>query len=266
MAKWDVQAVPTCHRLVRGVCDLDCIAKIEISHKAPQEQRERYHNQLYLRSANDEKQGLPLTRRWGFLEAKNVWGYMQKHSRKELGVQSQWVRGSAQKQSNRSLTTKISWVAEHSLCWVLSRRTRTANLIFLFPLVFNILVKPTVVVFELARMVSTELEGWYMGRILGIIDLCSRENSSWLAPGNWMQYRSQRKHVNKTHQLWLPSQFMFFSSASRPVRRQSLNATGCVHRKHFLERWPAHFSRLRCTPHFRTHAHRAWLKIMVRRV
>ena len=50
-------------------------------------------------------------------------------------------------------------MAKHKMGGVLRKRTRTPNLIFLFSVVFNILVELTLVVFEVERMATTQLEG-----------------------------------------------------------------------------------------------------------
>ena len=44
---------------------LDHIAQIDISHKAPQEQRSRYHNLFYLRSVDEDRQAPPSVTRQG---------------------------------------------------------------------------------------------------------------------------------------------------------------------------------------------------------
>ena len=132
---------------------LDHIAQIDVSHKAPQEQRSRYHNLLYQRSVDEDRQAPPLSTRPGYQEAQTASVEMQRQSRQDLGFQ--FFRKSERKLLNDQLDPWLST----KLGRVLHRRTRTPNRIFLFSVVFNILVERTIVVFELERMASTYLAG-----------------------------------------------------------------------------------------------------------
>ena len=89
------------------------ILRTLISHKKRRKSKDRNENLLFLRSAIDEKQGLPLTQRPGYKEAKNVLIDMQKFSRKDLGVQ--FIRKSERKREHDKIDpiTRTSWVAEH---------------------------------------------------------------------------------------------------------------------------------------------------------
>ena len=46
--------------------DLDHVTQIDIYHKAPQEQRSRYHNLLYVRSVHEDRQAPLLSQRRGY--------------------------------------------------------------------------------------------------------------------------------------------------------------------------------------------------------
>ena len=65
---------------------LDHIAQIDISHNATQEQRIRYHNLVYLRSVDEDRQAPQLGTSLGYCEAKHALVAVQKHSRQELGI------------------------------------------------------------------------------------------------------------------------------------------------------------------------------------
>ena len=66
---------------------LDHISAVDISHNATQEQRSRYHQLIYLRASDDDRQGPPLVTRPGYKEARDVPVTMQKQSRAELGIE-----------------------------------------------------------------------------------------------------------------------------------------------------------------------------------
>ena len=135
---------------------LDHIAQIDISHKATQEQRSRYHNLLYLLSVDEGRQAPPLSTRVGYQEA---------HQSKCKGNRDKiWESHSSQKSERQRLGNQLDpslqgYLAKYELGRVLRKRPRTANLISLFSVVFNIFLVPTLVVFELARMGSTQLAG-----------------------------------------------------------------------------------------------------------
>ena len=57
---------------------LDHIAQYDISHNAPQWQRERYVNLIHLRSLDSNKQGEPLWKRPGYQQAKRELANLQK--------------------------------------------------------------------------------------------------------------------------------------------------------------------------------------------
>ena len=65
---------------------LDHLHKIDISHKAPQEQRSRYNNLLYLRCVHEDRQAPLLSQRPGYQAAKNAQVEMQTQSRQYLGI------------------------------------------------------------------------------------------------------------------------------------------------------------------------------------
>ena len=128
-----------------------------ISHtKAPREQRDRYHSLLYLRSVDVDRQVPPLSRRPGHQEANIGLVDMQKQSGQDLAKQVKRKR--LHNELNPSLQGYLEWLSSN---WaeLFAEKTKTASLIFLLSVVFNILVELKVVVFELARMTSTQLEG-----------------------------------------------------------------------------------------------------------
>ena len=61
------------------------IAQIDISHNATQEQRFRYHNLVYLRRFDEDRQAPQLGTRLGYCEAKHALVAVQ-NSRQELGI------------------------------------------------------------------------------------------------------------------------------------------------------------------------------------
>ena len=65
---------------------LDHIAQINISHKAPHEQREKYKNLLHFRGVDENKQAPPLPQRPGYQDAKEAFIDMQKQSRQDFGI------------------------------------------------------------------------------------------------------------------------------------------------------------------------------------
>ena len=65
---------------------LDHIEQIDISHNAPHEQRGRYHNLIYLRSMDEDRQAPPLSTRPGHEEAKTALAELQKRSRQDINV------------------------------------------------------------------------------------------------------------------------------------------------------------------------------------
>ena len=64
----------------------DHIAQIDISHKAPNEQMERYKNLLYFLGVDENKQAPPLPQRPGYQDATNALVDMQKQSWQDLGI------------------------------------------------------------------------------------------------------------------------------------------------------------------------------------
>ena len=59
---------------------------IDFPHKAPQEQIDRYHNLLYLRSVDEDKQAPPLSTRPGYQEGTTALVEMQRQSQQDLGI------------------------------------------------------------------------------------------------------------------------------------------------------------------------------------
>ena len=65
---------------------LDHIAQIDISHTASHEQRGRYHNLIYLRGMDEDRQAPPLSTRSGYQEAKTALVEMQRQSRQDMHI------------------------------------------------------------------------------------------------------------------------------------------------------------------------------------
>ena len=90
--RWQNDETHTESQLAIGWSDawvryLDHIAQIDISHKDTPEQRGRYHNLIYLRGVDEDRQAPPLSTRPGYQEAKNALVEMQRQSRQDLGIQ-----------------------------------------------------------------------------------------------------------------------------------------------------------------------------------
>ena len=137
-----------------SVRHLDHIAQIDISHKATQEQSSRYHNLLYLISVDEDRQAPPFSTRPGYQEAHQCKGNRDKIWESHLSQKSE-----RQHLGNQLDPSLQGYLAKYKLGRVLRKRPRTTNLISIFSVVFNILLGPTLVVFALARMGSTQLAG-----------------------------------------------------------------------------------------------------------
>ena len=140
------------------------IAQIDIFHKASQEQRRRYHNLLYLRSDDEDRQTSPRSKERISPDAKAIATRFG-----NLIYAKKWKE--ALEWSTRSFTTRVPWVTKFKLDRVLRRRARTPNLIFLFSVIFNILEEHTLVTFELERMTSIHLAEWQVVRLKTIVSI-----------------------------------------------------------------------------------------------
>ena len=92
---WDIWQIDETYRQSQLATDrsdawvrhMDQFAKIDISHKAPHEQRSRYHKLLFSRSVDEDTQAPLLTQRPGNQEAQIALVDVQKQSRHDLGIQ-----------------------------------------------------------------------------------------------------------------------------------------------------------------------------------
>ena len=109
---------------------LDHNAKIDISHKAPHEQRSRYHSLLYLRSVDEDRQAAPLSLRPGHQEAKIALVDMQKQSRQDLGIPFIPIseRKRLHNQIDRSLQGYLEWPSTNwAECFAEEREPPTSS-------------------------------------------------------------------------------------------------------------------------------------------
>ena len=135
---------------------LDHIAQIDISQKGTQEQRSRCHNLLYLQSVDEDRQAPPLSTRPGNQKTQNASVEMQRQSRQDLGIP---FIPKSQKHLGNQLALQGYLTEQVRTGPRTSQKTANRQPHLLFSVVFNILVETTVMVFELARMASTQLAG-----------------------------------------------------------------------------------------------------------
>ena len=181
MEKWrDLQGVST-RRMVGQMLGWDTwttMHKLISLIKAPQEQRSRYHNLLYLRIVNEDRQVPLLATRARVPRSKGTaLDEMQRRSRRDLGIPFITKNERrALKWSTQSFTARVLWVAKFRIGPSTSQKN--ANRQPHLPLL-NGLQHPgghTHVVFEVERMASTQLAGWQVVRstVIDNIDLCSK--------------------------------------------------------------------------------------------
>ena len=93
---------------------LDHIAQVDLSHTASHEQRGRYHNLIYLRGVDEDRQAPPLSERPGYNEAKAALVEMQKQSRQDVNiVHSPTKDKGAIERQTRSCNARVPGMAEH---------------------------------------------------------------------------------------------------------------------------------------------------------
>ena len=220
---------------------LDYFEKL-ISHTQRRKSKDRNENLLFLRRAIDEKQGLPLTQRPGYKETKNVLIDMQKNSRKDLGVQ--FIQKSERKREHDKIDPSLQGHLEGLSIIGLSTSQKNVNSQPHLPLLTG-LQHPGGAHSRGLRIgkngintVGRMINGQNIGESL----TCAQENIRF----DWHQETGCSIDLKKNTSTrpkssdCLPNSI--FSTVSRPVRRHSLNATGCVHSIHFLSARTAHFS------------------------
>ena len=106
---------------------LDHIAQIDTSHYANPEQRSRYHNLLYLRSVDEDRQAPPSA---GCQEAKIALVEMQKQSRQDIGIT--YIPRSERKRLNGQLHPELrgylEWLSTNwTECFTKERELPTSS-------------------------------------------------------------------------------------------------------------------------------------------
>ena len=130
---------------------LDHISAIDISQNATQEQRGRYHSLLHLRSLDDDRQGPPLATKPGYKESRNLLRECRDNHKKKWRLHTFQNLKDKELEICSTLNYKTTSCGSAPIGPRTFRKHEKHTLIFIFPVLFNIMVGLTIVVFTLAR-------------------------------------------------------------------------------------------------------------------